>query len=76
MTCTHCHTTDLLLANLTAVGEELVCPLCLSSWHAYEYTHQVLVRPAPAPEHGLVVEDIPRGNAGRIAAMERRRRSA
>jgi len=62
------------LANLTRVGADLVCPECLWRKADYDSKHQALARPARLHEdHGLRVVDVERGNAGRLAALARRR---
>ena len=73
MTCTRCGT-DRPRANLTLVGDELVCPECQWRKADAESKHQVPAPPVRANEdHGLRVVDVARGNAGRLAALARRR---
>ena len=76
MTCARCPN-DRPFANLTVVGDELVCPECLYSAPQHQITHPEPAPPAPVvptpPDFGLTVVDLPRGMAGRRAALARRR---
>jgi hypothetical protein len=69
MICARCPA-DVLPANLC----DGICPECKYAIAAHQITHQVAAPPARLHEdHGLRVEDVPRGMAGRLQALARRR---
>lgn len=78
MTCTTCHA-DCPPAALYHFDAARTCPLCMARRHEREMADPERFRRAalhPEPAHGLVVVDVERGMAGRVAAMDARRRRA
>ena len=70
MTCAHCGD-DRHPSNLVLVNGQRLCPEALYAIAAQQIAHQMPATPVPSPL--FPVEDLPRGNAGRLAALARRR---
>jgi len=73
-TCDHCYRPRPPSNLTTQDNGERWCPFCLAERADYDSKHQVPAPPGRANEdHGLRVVDVERGNAGRLAALARRR---
>ena len=68
VTCDRCDATH-LLAHLTLLDGDLVCQPCVIEIIDHRRPRRPIQRPAVMPAHGLEVVDVPRGMAGRLAAM-------